>query len=737
MLRRGLGAATRPLAAAQRLTAARRLATAPDVAVAVSQAEGRIVSTLRRFGVQRVRPWLARALDGAGFVEPMPVQAAAMGRIAHHEDTVIHSETGSGKTLAFLVPLLSRLDPGVPLQLLILVPSRELALQVAFEAHRLLQQPEAGLHVALVVGGTEARHDALSGDADAGASSEMRGLQMQRELSREVAARRAEVVVATPSALARVLHTGPSAAADDDGDAASGRSVPGLRTLLRPQSMERATAAEDAPPPLGRAERALEIDRRVLASAGGGEGAKLMLTMGANLGAIVLDEVDLLLPKPLPKTLRRAGSGEAASRGYYRQKDWAKAGREWRREARPGGRESPPTARLVARILRAVAVANDSAADVRRARRAQWRARSRLAREAREPPPAPKKVQLVAASATVGRSVLHQLRHLFDLREPPAVVGCDGGVVEVPHGGRRKAALAALPADLPQPGGSEGGEGSSPAGEGAGTPPPTRPAVPQRPAAARGPAVTARGVAGVGVPQVIRHRYFAVGGDDEKPRAVADALGALRPRATLVILHDGARVTDWVDRLREAGVGARMLHEAYGFPTAGRHDAPRGGVATHQLLDAIGSFREALEKGAVDASRSSESGRGRGEGHAEAEADGTLLHAREGEGLAEDTAGASAAAAPPPPPSTVLVTTEASVRGIDLPHLDCVVLLFCPLTSDAYAHLAGRTARGKALSARGGEGVVLSILRESERGRLGLFTSQLGVGIKQLRVETG
>ena len=55
------------------------------------------------------------ALRDVGFREPMPIQAAAMDRIAHHEDTVIHAETGSGKTLAYLVPLLSRLDYGKPL----------------------------------------------------------------------------------------------------------------------------------------------------------------------------------------------------------------------------------------------------------------------------------------------------------------------------------------------------------------------------------------------------------------------------------------------------------------------------------------------------------------------------------------------------------------------------------------------------------------------------------------------
>ena len=148
----------------------------------------------RKFGALRVRPWLASALQEAGFTAPTPVQAAAMDRIAHHRDTVIHAETGSGKTLAYLVPLLSRLEPGVPLQLLILVPSRELALQVAHDVDRLLV-PASQLHLALAVG-------VGHGDAPAtGAGS------LQQDVAAEVSARRASVLVATPQALFKLLRT--------------------------------------------------------------------------------------------------------------------------------------------------------------------------------------------------------------------------------------------------------------------------------------------------------------------------------------------------------------------------------------------------------------------------------------------------------------------------------------------------------------------------------------------------
>ena len=59
------------------------------------------------------------------------MQQAAMSAIPKPNDVIIISPTGSGKTLAFLLPALQLLKPDVEgVQLLIVVPSRELALQI-------------------------------------------------------------------------------------------------------------------------------------------------------------------------------------------------------------------------------------------------------------------------------------------------------------------------------------------------------------------------------------------------------------------------------------------------------------------------------------------------------------------------------------------------------------------------------------------------------------------------------
>jgi superfamily II DNA/RNA helicase len=60
-----------------------------------------------------------------------PMQEAAIAAIAHHQNVLLLSATGSGKTLAFLLPILKLLDPKIiTTQAIIIVPSRELALQI-------------------------------------------------------------------------------------------------------------------------------------------------------------------------------------------------------------------------------------------------------------------------------------------------------------------------------------------------------------------------------------------------------------------------------------------------------------------------------------------------------------------------------------------------------------------------------------------------------------------------------
>ena len=76
-----------------------------------------------------------RALDEMGFAEPMPVQAATLPLVAAGRDLMVQSRTGSGKTAAFGIPFANGLvrpeDKFV--QAIVLLPTRELALQVASE----------------------------------------------------------------------------------------------------------------------------------------------------------------------------------------------------------------------------------------------------------------------------------------------------------------------------------------------------------------------------------------------------------------------------------------------------------------------------------------------------------------------------------------------------------------------------------------------------------------------------
>jgi ATP-dependent RNA helicase DeaD len=79
-----------------------------------------------------LQPALQRALEAQNLVRPTPIQAAAIPPLLMGEDVVGQARTGSGKTLAFVLPLVARTDPKYrAMQALVLVPTRELAIQVA------------------------------------------------------------------------------------------------------------------------------------------------------------------------------------------------------------------------------------------------------------------------------------------------------------------------------------------------------------------------------------------------------------------------------------------------------------------------------------------------------------------------------------------------------------------------------------------------------------------------------
>src|SRR5450759_477591 len=88
----------------------------------------------------------------AGWQELMPVQAKAIPYLFAQRDMMIQSRTGSGKTGAYLLPILEMVNPLQPVtQALVLVPTRELAVQVAGETE-LLGRP-SGVRSIAVYGG--------------------------------------------------------------------------------------------------------------------------------------------------------------------------------------------------------------------------------------------------------------------------------------------------------------------------------------------------------------------------------------------------------------------------------------------------------------------------------------------------------------------------------------------------------------------------------------------------------
>ncbi|MBN1873988.1 MAG: DEAD/DEAH box helicase [Anaerolineae bacterium] len=78
------------------------------------------------------------AVARAGWTDLMPVQARGIPYLLAGRDMMIQARTGSGKTGAFILPMLERIDPAkTTCQVLILVPTRELAHQVARDAETL------------------------------------------------------------------------------------------------------------------------------------------------------------------------------------------------------------------------------------------------------------------------------------------------------------------------------------------------------------------------------------------------------------------------------------------------------------------------------------------------------------------------------------------------------------------------------------------------------------------------
>lgn len=77
-----------------------------------------------------LHPALVEAVEKAGFTSPTPIQERAIPILLRGRNIIGQAQTGTGKTAAFGLPLIQTVEPGGPIQALVLVPTRELALQV-------------------------------------------------------------------------------------------------------------------------------------------------------------------------------------------------------------------------------------------------------------------------------------------------------------------------------------------------------------------------------------------------------------------------------------------------------------------------------------------------------------------------------------------------------------------------------------------------------------------------------
>ncbi|MCF7971050.1 MAG: DEAD/DEAH box helicase [Methylococcaceae bacterium] len=113
------------------------------------------VLSLPKFSDLNLIAPLLKALDDVGYETPSPIQALTIPLILDGKDVLGQAQTGTGKTAAFALPLLSKIDAKLKAtQVLVLAPTRELAIQVA-EAFQTYAKHIKDFHVAPIYGGQD------------------------------------------------------------------------------------------------------------------------------------------------------------------------------------------------------------------------------------------------------------------------------------------------------------------------------------------------------------------------------------------------------------------------------------------------------------------------------------------------------------------------------------------------------------------------------------------------------
>lgn len=110
------------------------------------------MTTFADFGLD---PAIIKALERMEFKAPSPIQVEAIPLIQKKRDLIALAQTGSGKTAACAIPICDRVDTTVTyVQALIIVPTRELALQYATEAQKIGR--DKGVKAFAIYGGEDA-----------------------------------------------------------------------------------------------------------------------------------------------------------------------------------------------------------------------------------------------------------------------------------------------------------------------------------------------------------------------------------------------------------------------------------------------------------------------------------------------------------------------------------------------------------------------------------------------------
>ena len=103
------------------------------------------------FNEFNLKDLLQKAIDEAGFKEPSPIQEQAIPFVLAGRDIVGQAHTGTGKTAAFGLPILNNMKGNAGVEAVVIVPTRELAMQVSDELYRFGKF--LGVNTATVYGG--------------------------------------------------------------------------------------------------------------------------------------------------------------------------------------------------------------------------------------------------------------------------------------------------------------------------------------------------------------------------------------------------------------------------------------------------------------------------------------------------------------------------------------------------------------------------------------------------------